>query len=157
MPSLISTIRLTARTRGVTRNVARVGVVFSAVMLVLSIVTAFGSGPEATAAMGLSNRAESFDSVLDTLPDTVPPETIPATTSTLPASTTTIPAETTTTIVAQMTPTTEPPIAGTPTPYLPRTGSSSLPVAIWAVLLLAFGRMAILFARPLEVLPTESR
>jgi len=37
------------------------------------------------------------------------------------------------------------------------TGSSPLPIIIWAVLLLVFGRMALLFGRPLRVLPPKSR
>jgi hypothetical protein len=37
----------------------------------------------------------------------------------------------------------------------PVTGSSSWPLAVWALLLLAFGRIAILLARPLRVLPPK--
>ena len=39
----------------------------------------------------------------------------------------------------------------------PVTGPSSVPIVIWAILLLVFGRMAILFARPYTVLPPTSR
>ena len=39
----------------------------------------------------------------------------------------------------------------------PVTGPSSAPTVIWAILLLVFGRMAILFARPYTVLPPTSR
>lgn len=37
------------------------------------------------------------------------------------------------------------------------TGSSPIPIALWAVLLLVFGRMALLLGRPLRVLPPKSR
>lgn len=37
------------------------------------------------------------------------------------------------------------------------TGSSPTPLIIWGLLLLVFGRMALLLARPLRVLPPESR
>ncbi|MEQ1703605.1 MAG: hypothetical protein ABMA25_26150, partial [Ilumatobacteraceae bacterium] len=40
---------------------------------------------------------------------------------------------------------------------LAATGGSPLPIMFWAVLLLVFGRMAILLGRPLRVLPHESR
>jgi hypothetical protein len=36
---------------------------------------------------------------------------------------------------------------------IPTTGWSSLPIVIWAMLLLVCGRMAILLGRPLRVLP----
>ena len=82
--------------------------------------------------------------------------TAPATTTTTTAPTTTttttaVQQSTTTTIVAAAAPpfTTAPPFVS-PT-RLPVTGSSSVPVVIWGILLLVFGRMAILFARPLKV------
>ncbi|MEX0846333.1 MAG: LPXTG cell wall anchor domain-containing protein [Ilumatobacteraceae bacterium] len=34
---------------------------------------------------------------------------------------------------------------------LPKTGSSSMPVIVWGVLLLVFGRMAMLLAKPITV------
>ena len=37
------------------------------------------------------------------------------------------------------------------------TGSSPVPIVVWALLLLVFGRMALLFSRPLRVLPPKSR
>ena len=37
------------------------------------------------------------------------------------------------------------------------TGSSPIPIVIWALLLLVFGRMALLFGRPMRVLPPKSR
>lgn len=36
-------------------------------------------------------------------------------------------------------------------------GSSPIPIAFWAILLLVFGRMALLLGRPLRVLPPKSR
>jgi len=42
-------------------------------------------------------------------------------------------------------------------PTIVSTGSSPLPMVLWAVLLLVFGRMAILFGRPVRVLPPKSR
>ncbi len=40
---------------------------------------------------------------------------------------------------------------------LANTGSSSVPLVIWAALLLVFGRIAVLFARPVRVRPPDSR
>lgn len=37
------------------------------------------------------------------------------------------------------------------------TGSSPIPIVVWAILLLVFGRMALLLGRPLRVLPPKSR
>lgn len=37
------------------------------------------------------------------------------------------------------------------------TGSSPMPIVVWAILLLVFGRMALLLSRPLRVLPPKSR
>jgi hypothetical protein len=36
---------------------------------------------------------------------------------------------------------------------LPNTGASPIPIVVWGVLLLVFGRMALLLARPLKVIP----
>ena len=36
---------------------------------------------------------------------------------------------------------------------LPTTGASPIPIVVWGVLLLVFGRMALLLARPLKVIP----
>lgn len=41
--------------------------------------------------------------------------------------------------------------------YIAAAGSSPTPIIVWAVLLLVFGRMALLFGRPLRVLPPKSR
>jgi hypothetical protein len=40
---------------------------------------------------------------------------------------------------------------------IPVTGSSSLPVLFWAVLAMVFGRMAVLLAKPVRVLPPRTR
>ena len=47
--------------------------------------------------------------------------------------------------------------AGTGGRTIVATGSSPIPIALWAVLLLVFGRMALLLGRPLRVLPPKSR
>ena len=67
-------------------------------------------------------------------------------------------------IASSATPSTAPSVGsfGLPTPLptsgsLPVTGSSPLPIAFWGILLLVFGRMAILMARPLKVIPLEAR
>lgn len=41
--------------------------------------------------------------------------------------------------------------------YIATAGSSPTPIIVWAILLLVFGRMALLFSRPLRVLPPKSR
>jgi hypothetical protein len=100
--------------------------------------------------------------------------TVAATTTTVSGATTTVPGATTTTVsgattttaVAQTTttvrtgsggvvPTTVPTGSGG---AIPSTGSSSsVPSAVFALLLLAFGRMAILLARPIKVIPIDER
>ncbi len=90
------------------------------------------------------------------------------TTTTLPGATTTTTTTTTTTPVSASSSST--PIGSlTPTPSgglgssgptagsIPVTGSSPIPIVIWAMLLLLFGRMTILFARPVRVLPPVRR
>lgn len=100
--------------------------------------------------------------------------TVAATTTTVSGATTTVPGATTTTVsgattttaVAQTTTTvrtgsggvvpTTVPTGGVST--IPSTGSSSsVPSAVFALLLLAFGRMAILLARPIKVIPIDER
>ena len=88
-----------------------------------------------------------------------------ATTSTVAGSTTTstVAGSPTTSAIAGATTTSIGFGSGSPTPTttpnysssgtIPYTGASPLPFAVWAVLLLVFGRMAILFARPARVLP----
>ena len=104
--------------------------------------------------------------------------TIPATTTTKPATTTTtttttLPGATTTTTTTTTTPAsaTSSSVLGslTPTPSgglgssgptagsIPVTGSSPIPIVMWAMLLLVFGRMTILLARPVRVFPPVRR
>jgi hypothetical protein len=93
--------------------------------------------------------------------------TVSGATTTVPgATTTTVSGATTTTVVGQTTttvrtgsggvvPTTVPTGSGS---TIPATGSSaSVPSAVFALLLLAFGRMAILLARPIKVIPIDER
>ncbi|MCU1392682.1 MAG: hypothetical protein JWM34_1110 [Ilumatobacteraceae bacterium] len=78
--------------------------------------------------------------------------TAPAGTTTTVVTTTTVPSGTTsTTRVASQAPVTSTTIAATG--RLANTGSSPLPIVIWAVLLLVFGRVVILLARPVRVRP----
>jgi hypothetical protein len=101
--------------------------------------------------------------------------TVAATTTTVAGATTTVPGATTTTTVSGTTTTTA--VAQTTTTVrtgsggvvpttvptgsggaIPSTGSSSsVPSAVFALLLLAFGRMAILLARPIKVIPIDER
>lgn len=77
------------------------------------------------------------------------------TTTAKPATSTTV--ATTTATIAAATPTTvRSGSAGSTTGRIPTTGSSPLPIALWAILLLMFGRMAILVGRPLKVLPPHA-
>ena len=92
-----------------------------------------------------------------------------ATTTTVRAATTTTQAPTTTTSASSTS--TTPSTSGSPTttaafassatpttsPSLASTGTSSSTLLIWAVLLLVFGRIAILLARPVRVPPHEER
>jgi hypothetical protein len=84
--------------------------------------------------------------------------TVKATTTTTAATTTTTAAgsgtSTTTTLAGSLSPTTTIKAVTLPGTF-PVTGSSSWPLAVWALLLLAFGRIAILLARPLRVLPPK--
>jgi hypothetical protein len=77
-----------------------------------------------------------------------------STSTTVIGSTTTVPGATTTSIVGAGGPTTVRPIILPG--LLPSTGSSTTAqIVFWSMLLLVFGRMAILFARPLRVLPAK--
>jgi hypothetical protein len=77
-----------------------------------------------------------------------------STTTTVVGSTTTVSGATTTSIVGAGGPTTVRPIILPG--LLPATGSSTTAqIVFWSMLLLVFGRMAILFARPLRVLPAK--
>ncbi|MGZ4770056.1 MAG: hypothetical protein ACXVLX_15420 [Ilumatobacteraceae bacterium] len=81
--------------------------------------------------------------------------TVHATTTTVHATTTsstTSSSSTTTTAVRSLAPT-----ATSSGSSLANTGSSPLPVVLWAMLLLVFGRLAILFGRPLRVRPPDKR
>jgi hypothetical protein len=114
---------------------------------------------------------------------TVNPATTPTTTTTTTTTTTLAPGVTTTTTIApgatttttlapgatttssSTTTTIRPAVAsaaqsagsGSSGSGLVSTGSSPTPIVIWAVLLLVFGRMAILFARRLRVAPPDKR
>jgi hypothetical protein len=88
--------------------------------------------------------------------------TTPATTTTVkPGGATTTTSSTTTTTVRTTTSTTTTVVAsasgsaGGSSGFLVSTGSSPTRLVVWAVLLLAFGRMAILFGRPIRVIPTR--
>jgi hypothetical protein len=121
-----------------------------------------------------------FTWTVSTAPPTSTTTSTTSTTSTVPGSTTTtIPKATTTTTsttiaATSTTSTTTTTIAvgsasnsnsnssgsGSLAPSgsgIPVTGASPIPFVIWAILLLVFGRMAILLARPLRVLPPTSR
>jgi hypothetical protein len=75
-----------------------------------------------------------------------------ATTTTVAGATTTTVAGATTTSVASAGPTTTLGGGGS----LPATGSSPTPTVVWGILLLVFGRMAMLLAKPVRVLPPKS-
>jgi hypothetical protein len=75
-----------------------------------------------------------------------------ATTTTVAGATTTTVAAATTTSVASAGPTTTLGGGGS----LPATGSSPTPTVMWGILLLVFGRMAMLLAKPVRVLPPKS-
>lgn len=95
----------------------------------------------------------------------------PTTTTVAGATTTTVAgATTTTTLVASAVPTTLASTSGgfnsggfnsgggTTTSNIPVTGpKKTVAIVVWAILLLVFGRMAILMARPIRVLPADSR
>ncbi len=95
----------------------------------------------------------------------------PTTTTVAGATTTTVTGgTTTTTLVASAVPTTLASTSGgfnsggfnsgggTTTGNIPVTGpKKTVAIVVWAILLLVFGRMAILMARPIRVLPADSR
>jgi len=91
-----------------------------------------------------------------------------STTTTVAGATTTTVAGATTTTVAGATTTTVPGATTTVRPTtttavasggaIPVTGSSStVPMVVWGVLVLVFGRMAILLARPVKIIPTDTK
>ncbi len=83
-----------------------------------------------------------------------------ATTTTVRATTTTTAGSgtsTTTTLAGSLSPTTTIKAVTLPGTFPVTGSSSSWPLAVWALLLLAFGRIAILLARPLRVLPPKRR
>ena len=86
--------------------------------------------------------------------------TVRATTTTVHATTTSSSSSTTTTSSSSTTTTAVQSLAPTATgsgSNLANTGSSPLPIALWGILLLAFGRIAVLIGRPVRVLPPEKR
>jgi hypothetical protein len=92
--------------------------------------------------------------------------TTTTTTTTLPGATTTTTTTTTTpasasssTALGSLIPTPSGGVgsSGPTAGNIPVTGSSSIPIVVWAMLLLVFGRMTILFARPVRVLPPVRR
>ncbi len=78
----------------------------------------------------------------------------PTTTTTAPetTTTTTVPAATTTSIAAT---TTTARVASSPA--VPNTGTSTLPIIVWAIVALVLGRIVILFARRVHVRPPGAR
>jgi hypothetical protein len=128
-----------------------------------------------------NSTATGFDFVASALPTTTTTTVAGSTTTTVAGSTTTTVAGSTTTTVAGATTTTVRPtttttalsstttIVGAAGPtttigfvtlpsYFPTTGSSSSGmIAFWAVLLLAFGRISILLARPVRVVTDKRR
>lgn len=97
---------------------------------------------------------------------TTPTTTIAPTTTTTPATTTTVKPTTTTTAATTTTTaatattavTTTTAVASSGGGIIPVTGtSSSIPMAVWGVLALVFGRMAVLLARPVRVAPVGRR
>jgi hypothetical protein len=103
---------------------------------------------------------------------TIRPATTPTTTTSTTSTTTTVKPGGSTTTTSTTTTTTVRPTSTTTTVsvasgsgsagggsnggVLVSTGSSPTRLMVWAVLLLAFGRMAILFGRPIKVIPTRS-
>jgi len=91
--------------------------------------------------------------------------TVRATTTTVAATTTTAAGATTTTLVASAAPTTTigfttlPATGGVNTgSNIPVTGPShTVQIVVWALLVLVFGRMAVLMARPVRVIPPSRR
>jgi hypothetical protein len=80
------------------------------------------------------------------------------TTTVAGATTTTVAGATTTTAVSSLNPGTGTGTGGgTGGGSIPVTGSSSVPLVFWGVLTLVFGRMAVLAARPIKVLPPRTR
>ena len=94
-------------------------------------------------------------------PTTVAPTTVAPTTTVRPSTTTTTVAGATTTTVSGATTTTSVASGGPTTTVrsgggsFPVTGSSQLPAIVWAILFLVFGRMALLLAKPVRVLPPK--
>ena len=82
-----------------------------------------------------------------------------ATTTAPPGATTTAPpgATTTTTSSSSAATSTTTAIVAASSGTLTATGSSSLPLLVWALLLLALGRIAVLIARPVRMLPPRQR
>ncbi|CAB4569355.1 unannotated protein [freshwater metagenome] len=88
------------------------------------------------------------------------------TTTAAGATTTTVAGATTTTLAASLGPVTGSGSGGTGTSgsggtfgsggTIPVTGSSSMPVLFWALMSLVFGRMAVLLAKPVKVLPPRA-
>lgn len=98
--------------------------------------------------------------------------TIASTTTTAPRSTTTTVPRTTTTSVGATTTTSvgvtsttigftvlpaSPVVGSSGSGSIPVTGSSPIPFVVWALLLLVFGRMAVLLARPPRLFPTAAQ
>jgi hypothetical protein len=116
-----------------------------------------------------ADAADQPSGIKWTTPNQTVTTTVAAATTTVAAATTTVAGATTTvagvtTTVAGATTTTRPTIATSTTRApvassggsgnnLSATGGSPLPIVFWAILLLVFGRMAILLGRPLRVLP----
>lgn len=111
-----------------------------------------------TVAATTTTRPATTTTVHSTSTSAVTPTTMTSASTTTVAATTTSfgPASgtTTTAFTSSAPPTTS--RAGS-SPTIANTGSSPLPMVIWAILLLVFGRIAILLARPMRIRPPESR
>jgi hypothetical protein len=126
----------------------------------------------------VDNSSAVTTTTTTTIAATTTTTTVAATSTTVKATTTTAAGATTTTAAGATTTSTTVagatttsvaaagPVVGTTTPSLvgssgtggtsgtslPSTGSSSLPMIVWAIMLMVFGRMVVLLARPIRVI-----
>lgn len=124
---------------------------------------AVGTPPTTTTVAGATTTTVA-GATTTTVAGTATTTTVRPTTTTVAATTTTV-AATTTTLAASAAPTTT--IGFTTLPAtggfntggnIPVTGPShTLQIVLWALLVLVFGRMAVLMARPIRVLPPSPR
>ena len=125
---------------------------------------AVGEAATTTTVAG-STTTTAAGATTTTVAGTATTTTVRATTTTVAATTTTAAGATTTTLVASAAPTTTigfttlPATGGVNTgSNIPVTGPShTVQIVIWALLVLVFGRMAVLMARPVRVIPPSRR